>query len=413
MSFYEINSYHVFLLAMGACLILAYWLPQLFFRRQPSSTALIMVLGMLCFELLPFMPEPLNPLKAPRIWEVASEMVVIVVLFATGLSIDRIPDRKSWQSTIRLLAIAMPLTIAMVAVLGWALAGMTIAGALTLGAVLAPTDPVLAGDVQVGPPTKGGEHPVRFTLTTEAGLNDGLAFPFVYLGLAIATQGPHPSNWLLEWLTLDVAYRIFVGILAGSALGWLLGRMSFSTPGSMALAESGPGVIALASTFLCYGFVELLEGYGFLAAFFAGLFYRRVEEDHSFHHRMHLFSESIEQTLTAFLLFALGSTLPALWPYLDWRHSLIGFGLILAIRPMAALFSLIGTKVAPAERFAVSFLGVRGIGSVYYMAYASGHLEFVNKQELWALVIYTIFASAVIHGATAGMIVSHVTGNRR
>ena len=104
----------------------------------------------------------------------------------------------------RLLVIAMPLTVAAIALLGWALAGLTVAGAVMLGAVLSPTDPVLAGDVQVGPPLEGREHPVRFTLTAEAGLNDGLAFPFVYLGLIIAAQGTNPWEWLVDWLLRDV-----------------------------------------------------------------------------------------------------------------------------------------------------------------------------------------------------------------
>ena len=111
------------------------------------------------------------------------------MLFATGLRIDDLGGWRLWRPTVGLLAVTMPLTIAAVAVLGWALTGMTLAGALLLGAVLAPTDPVLAGDIQVGPPLEGREHPVRFALTTEAGLNDGLAFPFVYLALHVAAGG--------------------------------------------------------------------------------------------------------------------------------------------------------------------------------------------------------------------------------
>jgi sodium/hydrogen antiporter len=402
----------VLLVAIGGCIILAYWLPQAFLRSLPSSAPLIMVFGMLCYQFLPSMPQPFDPIASPVIWEMTSEIVVIVVLFATGLRIDRIPDWRNWLPTVRLLANAMPLTIAAVAILGWALAGMTIAGAVTLGAVLAPTDPVLAGDVQVGPPSKGMEHPLRFTLTTEAGLNDGFAFPFVYLGLAIATQGTNPSSWFTDWLAFDVVYRIIVGTAAGCGLGWLLGKVNFSTEGGRTLAKTGPGVIALAGTLLCYGLVELIQGYGFLAVFFAGLFYRRHDEAHEFHGRMHIFSESIEQALTAFLLFALGSAMPALWPYFDWRHTVIGFGLIFAIRPLASLLSLIGSGIPMPERYAVSFLGVRGIGSIYYMAYAASHIDFINKEELWALVAYTIFASAVIHGASAKLIVRYATGGR-
>jgi hypothetical protein len=206
--------------------------------------------------------------------------VLIVVLFATGLRIDSLGTYRLWQPAFRLLAVTMPLTITAVGLLGWGLAGMTVAGAIMLGAVLAPTDPVLAGDAQVGPPLEGGEHPVRLALTAEAGLNDGLAFPFVYLGLLVAALGAESSGW-------------FSAVL-GAVVGWALGKSLFHMRGGETLGQTGPGVIALASVLLCYGLVELAEGYGFIAVFVAGLICRRVEERHQFHKTLHTFSESIE-----------------------------------------------------------------------------------------------------------------------
>ena len=103
-----------------------------------------------------------------------------------GLKLDRPVSWRGWESSWRLLGIAMPLTIAGIAFLGWTILGLGIGAALLLGAVLAPTDPVLASDIQVGPPQSGKEDEVRFALTSEAGLNDGAAFPFVYLAIAIA-----------------------------------------------------------------------------------------------------------------------------------------------------------------------------------------------------------------------------------
>jgi hypothetical protein len=156
------------------------------------------------FWLIPDMPKALDPREASRIWELTSEIAVIVALFGTGIRIDNLASYRRWRPTIRLLVLAMPLTIAGVAFLGYAFAGMTLAGAILLGAVLAPTDPVLAEDVQVGSPTEGGEHPVRFALTTEAGLNDGLAFPFVYLGLIVGSAAFSATSLLTEWLLHDV-----------------------------------------------------------------------------------------------------------------------------------------------------------------------------------------------------------------
>lgn len=406
---FGVEPYHVLLAATGTVLLLAYWLPRLVFRRPPASSALLMLLGLVAYSVLPGMPEALDPTAAPRIWELISELVVIIVLFATGLRIDDITGYRLWLPTIRLLAVAMPLTITAVALLGWGIAGMTVAGAVLLGAALAPTDPVLAGDVQVGPPLEGQEHPVRFALTTEAGLNDGLAFPFVYLGLLIAAESANPAGWLHEWVLRDLGYRIVVGVAVGALCGWLLGKIMFAMPGRSPLAQSGPGVIALAGALFCYGIVELAEGYGFIGAFVAGVIVRRTEEKHEFHRRLHGFAEAIEHALTAILLVLLGSTLPSLWPALDWQHSVIGFGLILVIRPLAAWVSLGGTGFSRTERAVVSFFGVRGIGSIYYVAYASGHMEFINEDQIWALVAYTILASTVIHGMTARLVVDPLT----
>ena len=155
---------------------------------------------------------------------------------------------------------------------------------------------------------------------------------------------------------------------------------------------------------LCYGVVELAEGYGFIGAFTAGLMCRRVQEKHHFHKRLHAFSEAVEHVLTAFLLLLLGGILPALWPVLDWRHSLIGFGLLLVIRPLVGWLSLLGSGMSSGDRLIVGFFGVRGIGSIYYVGYATGHMEFVNEDQLWALVAYTIFASALFHGATSFLV---------
>lgn len=394
------DPHHILLAALGASLLLSYWLPRLVFRRTPAASALLMAFGMIGSVLFPGIFDNLDPTANPGIWELTAEIVVIVVLFSTGLRIDEIGGLRLWRPTIGLLSVTMLLTIAAVALLGWAMAGMTLAGALLLGAVLAPTDPVLAGDVQVGPPLEGREHPVRFSLTTEAGLNDGLAFPFVYLALHVAAGEFGPSGWI-TWLFWDVFYRIMVGAGLGAAIGWLLGRILFAVPAWNTLARSGPGVLALAGVFLCYGLVELAEGYGFIAAFVSGIVVRRAEAGHRFHQRLHTFSESIENAMTAILLVLLGGIMPALWPYLTWQHSVIGFGLILVIRPLAGMLAMLGTDRTARERGVIAFYGVRGIGSIYYLGYAATHIEFMDEGALWALVSFTIFASTVIHGFTA------------
>jgi NhaP-type Na+/H+ or K+/H+ antiporter len=407
---FEFSAYHIVLLGAGAAIILAYWLPRFISGREPAASALLIGLGLIGFGWIPDLPQAVSPITRPKPWEIVSELCVIAGLFGVGLRIDRLMDRVTWAPTVRLLTVAMPVTILAVALCGWWLAGMTLAGALLLGAVLAPTDPVLAGDVQVGRPTEGGEHPVRFTLTTEAGLNDGLAFPFVHLGAAIAAAGVLTPELLGEWVVRDLLYRAVVGGVVGAGTGWLLGKILFEWPRENALAKTEAGVIALAGVFVAYGAAELLEGYGFVAAFVAGLTLRRMESEHEFHGRLHDFVESIEHALTAVLLIALGAALPALVPALNWAGAAIGAALLLLIRPLAGWFSLAGTHLKGRERLVAAVYGVRGVGSIYYLSYAGSHLDLVNEAELWATVAFAIFASTILLGFTAGVALEKATG---
>lgn len=406
---FEFDSYHVLLAVAGLSIILSYWWPRFISGREPAASALLLLTGFVAFSWVPGMPEAINPLASPRIWEIAAELCVILGLFGTGLRIDRLVGRDLWKPTLRLLAIAMPLTIIALAIVGWQAAGMTLAGALLLGAVLAPTDPVLAGEVQVGRPSEGGEQPVRFALTTEAGLNDGLAFPFVHLGVLIAATGAVSAGLFAEWAMRDVVYRVLVGAAGGAGVGWLLGKFLFDWPRGNALAKTQTGVVAFAGVIFAYGLTELIEGYGFIAAFVAGLVLRRQESEHDFHARLHDFSESLEHTLTAMILVALGAALPSLWPFLGWPEAIIGLSLIFIIRPVAAWFALSGLKLRWRPRAVIAFYGVRGIGSVYYLAYAAHHVELVNEGALWAIVAFTIVLSTSIHGLTAGLAVERVT----
>lgn len=407
MGFFDLDWYHALLAGAGIAIIVSYWLPRFVSGREPAASALLVLAGMAAFAL-PGMPGPPDPLTYPGAWEVVAELCVIIGLFGTGLRIDRLAGHGHWHDTLRLLAIAMPLTIAALALFGWAFAGMTLAGALLLGAILSPTDPVLAGDVQVGPPQEGGEHPVRYALTTEAGLNDGLAFPFVHLGILIAGAGMMTFDLALEWTLRDVIWRITVGTIGGVAAGWLLGKIMFAWPRGNPLARTQSGVIAFAGVLVAYGATELVEGYGFIAAFVAGLVLRREESHDRFHKRLHDFSESLEHSLTAVLLVALGAALPGLWPYLDWQHAAIALALVFVIRPLTAWASLARSEMVGRERLVVAFYGVRGIGSVYYLAYATSKIELTDEAALWATVAFTVVLSTVVHGLTAGIAVERV-----
>ena len=408
---YELSGYHFLLATVGLTIVLAYWLPRFVSGREPAASALLIALGY--FAVIATKGAiAIDPITTPKPWEVVSELCVVVGLFGVGLRIDRLTSRGLWTPTIRLLTIAMPLCIAAVAVAGWA-TGMTLAGALLLASILAPTDPVLAGDVQVGLPLEGGEHPVRFALTTEAGLNDGLAFPFVYLALAIAAAGTISPELIGTWLARDVAYRIAVGVGSGVALGWLLAKILFDWPAKNPLAKTESAVIAFAGVLIVYGLTELVEGYGFIAAFVSGIALRHSESKHEFHTKLHDFSQSIEHVLTSLLLIALGAAIPTLLPHLSWPGLAIGLGLIFVIRPITAWTALGGVVPRGRERAVIAFYGVRGIGSIYYIGYACSHIDMVDEPALWATVAFTIVASTVFHGFTAGLAVEHATGEKQ
>lgn len=394
---------------IGAGIILAFWLPRWVSGREPAAAPLLVGAGCVASLLVPGLGDIVDPIRHPRGWEIASEIAVVIALFGTGLRIDRLVSRSEWQPTARLLVVAMPLCIAAVTWLGWQYGGLTLAAAMLFAASLAPTDPVLASDVQVGPPLEGGEHPVRFSLTAEAGLNDGLAFPFVILAMIVAGSGWQPGEWGLDWLVRDVLYRSVAGLAGGALTGWLLGKLLFAYPRNNSLADTDAGVVALAGAMLAFGLTELVEGYGFLAAFVSGVALRQSEQKHEFHRTLHDFTGAIEHAMLALLLVAIGAAVPALSMWLEWPLALIGLALIFVLRPLTAWLALVGTQLRGRARLVVAFYGVRGIGTIYYLAFALGALPLADRREIWAAAVFVIVVSTLVHGLTAGAAVDRAT----
>lgn len=405
----SLSPVDVALICAGAGIILAYWLPRLVSGREPAATPLLIAAGAGIGLAFPGFADRIDPVRNSGIWYTASAVTVAIALFGSGLRIDRLGGLRLWSPAVRMLVLAMPLTIASVALLGWQFAGLGAGAAILLGASLAPTDPVLAGDVQVGPPLEGGEHPVRFTLTSEAGLNDGLGMPFVMLALLVLGGGSF-ADWGGRWLLVDMGWRIVAGAGGGVATGWLLGKLLFDWPRGNPLADTDSGVVALAGAMLAYGLTEILHGYGFIAVFVAGIMLRRQEERHDFHRTLHDFSTNVEHALVSVLLVALGIALPALWPALTWPLAAIGAALVFIIRPVTGWLSLAGTSLRPRERAVVAFYGVRGIGTICYLSYGLGETMIADARAIWAAGAWVIVISAVVHGLTAGAAVERVAG---
>ena len=335
-------------LVAGLAILLAAVLPSTLSRLAISPPMVLLAAGM-GMGLLPLGDDRfLDPVANRAMVEQVTQFAVLLALMGVGLALDR-PLRlrrpkewRRWSATWRLLFAAMPLSIGAVWLLGWWGLGLAPATALLLGAVLAPTDPVLAGDVQVGGPDvktqeedeRDERHEVRFALTSEAGLNDGLAFPFVYAAIFLLEKGT-TTAWVGRWVAWELVAKVVIGLLVGALVGWLLANLAFrARRASLRLAEQGEPLLALAALATSYGAAELVGGYGFIAVFFCGMAVRNAERSHDYNEAMHGVVERLERLLTLLVLLCLGMAMTrGLLDALDWRGVVVGVALILLLRP--------------------------------------------------------------------------------
>jgi sodium/hydrogen antiporter len=344
--------------------------------------------------------------------ERASEIAVFVALFAAGLRLDRRLRWRAWRSTVLLLGVVMPLTIAGVAAFGAVGMSLSAGAAIVLGAALAPTDPVLAGELGVGPPERDEAEPA-FALTSEAGLNDGLAFPFVLLGLIVA--GGWDAGEIGEWLAADVVYATLAGLAIGAAGGWGLSALAARLRERSLVDRELDGWAALGAVLAIYGVTQVAGAYGFLAAFAGGIAFRRRERDHEYNASVHAGAATVEKMLELAMILFLGSLIT-----LDGLEApgvggwLLAPLLLLVIRPAASAVGLIGSPLRPHERAWVAWFGVRGVGSLYYAAAAIGAGALAPAEErtvAWTIVAVVV-VSIVVHGVTGTPLTRRLLGER-
>ncbi len=410
--------------ALAGALLIATALLATRLKPLPVSTAMLYLavglgLGPFGFGIL-----WLNAAGQAPLLELVAEIAVIVSLFSAGLKM-RVPlSLKSWHVPIRLAFLSMTLTVGLIAALGMWLLALPLGAAILLGAVLAPTDPVLASDVQL-------EHArhrdrLRFSLTAEAGLNDGTAFPFVMLGLGLLGLHELGANgW--RWLAVDVLWSIPAGFAVGALLGTLVGRLVVYLRHRHQEALGRDEFIALGLLALAYGVALIIHSYGFLAAFAAGVAVRTVErrcssgdpppdiaelqltgkqQEIATHEEvapaymaeavLH-FNEQIERLLEVILVMLVGSLLvPDL---LRWDALWFCAALFLVIRPASVLIGMFGGNEPDLRTGMLAWFGIRGIGSIYYLAYAINHgLDPAIAQVLISMTLLTICGSILIHG---------------
>ena len=400
-------------------------------KRLPLTTGMLylaagVALGPAGVALLEF-----DPVADSALLERLAEVAVLVSLFGAGLKLRRALSDKRWHLPVRLATFSMAVTVGLVTLLGVFGLGLPLGAAVLLGAILAPTDPVLASDVQVEHPTDHDR--LRFALTGEAGLNDGAAFPFVMLGLGLL--GLHDLGELgWRWLAVDVAWACTVGIAVGWALGWAVSRVVLWLRRERKEAVGLDDLLALGLIALAYGLALLLSGYGFLAVFAAGFALRREERRASeaargadapppdvrtaalageaediatapdtapaYMAQAALgFTEQLERLLEVGLVLLLGGMLSTRTLAVDgwWFIPL----LFLVVRPIAVLVGAPMRGAPRLQRGLTMWFGIRGIGSVYYLMFAIEHgVEGPLAERLVALVFTTVAASIVLHGVS-------------
>ncbi|WP_347277459.1 sodium:proton antiporter [Pseudanabaena sp. FACHB-2040] len=390
------DTYILIMLAIGL-LLLVITLSSGWLNRLPLSYALIYLIAGI--GLSPYGLNLIQVRPDAEFLERLTEFVVLISLFSCGLKISCPLRHWNWNATVRLIGGLMPLTIAAVAATAHYGLGMGWGGAVLLGAILAPTDPVLASDVQLT--SVNDRDTLRFGLTSEGGLNDALAFPFVYFGLHWI-EDPKWHHWILEWTAVDLLWEIGAGIVMGVVVARIVAKTYQQLQRIRPSDEVMEVFVSLGTVLLVYSLTELAHGYGFIAVFVAGVVVQRTYDPEK--QQVHLeFTETIEKLLEVGTILLLGSLL-RIEPMLRFLpQTLLIAGLLLfVIRPIGAWICTTGEGYRPIVRGLFGWFGIRGVGSIYYLTFALGEgLEGgVGEQIAW-ITLSTIVLSVVLHGVTS------------
>jgi NhaP-type Na+/H+ or K+/H+ antiporter len=423
---------------VGVLLITLVLLGTLMGRLPLSSAMIYLVIGWLLGPAALNVLTP-DPLRHAALLERFTEIALLISLFAVGLQLGEPLRSHRWRLPVRLAFLSMTAMVAMITAVGVWLLGLPTGAAVLLGAILAPTDPVLASGVHSEP----GPHPDRlgFSLAGEGGLNDGAAFPFVMLGLGLL--GVHDLGpGLVRWWGLDLLWATVGGIAVGAALGALSGWLVVNLRGHHHAAVGLDMFLGLGLIALAYGLAQLVLASGFLAVFASGLALQRVREQplgdtrpllaaagaagHSYetlathsHHAsatmrdsVQLFNGQLEKLAELALVLLVGAMLayakplPAVW----WFVPLV----LLVLRPLSTVPAVVGERLTLPQGTMIGWFGIRGIGSVFYLLFALGQdLDAGVTEPLVSLTLWTVAASIVLHGLTAQPLMRRYLTRRR
>lgn len=380
-----------------------------------------------------------NPLKQSALLEILTEVAVLISLFSAGVKMPVPVSFARWRTPILLASASMTVSVGMVAAFAHYLLGLPLGAGVLLGAILAPTDPVLATDVQIRHP--GDRDQLRFTLTCEAGMNDGSAFPFVLLGLGLL--GLHElGEFGLRWALVDVLWATIGGIAIGVIAGAALAHLGWKLRGGSSEYKLMDDFLGLGLIGVVYGVSLLANAWGFLAVFFAAVALRQTElklaatrrnvptrsqvgeiEQHDSNTIPEeppptvsggslIFKEHLERLSEMLLILLVGGMMfPDSW---SWRAVALAVFLFLVARPVSVLPSLLGTRTSWPMRGMVGWFGVRGIGSLYYLMYAIQHgLPEPLALELIQLTLIVVTLSILAHGISVKPMMSRFWRHRK
>lgn len=330
-----------------------------------------------------------------------TEFVVIVSVFSCGLKMNRPFKLWAWQTTARLIGFLMPISILAIAAICHFLLDFDWGAAILLGAILAPTDPVLASEVQLAHVEDRDE--LRFGLTSEGGLNDALAFPFVYFGL-YWIKDSNWENWFKQWVAIDLVWAIASGIVMGIVVAKAVVWIDKHVQRFREVDDLMEDFIALSTILLTYSLTELVNGYGFLAVFVAGVVvqdsYYRDQEKRLAQIR---FTERVEKLLEVGTILILGSLL-LVAPIIKYSGQalLLAALLLFVIRPVGVWISMLGSRIPAPTRWLFGWFGIRGVGSLYYLTYAFGKgLKGETGEQIAWITYIIVVISVILHGISA------------
>lgn len=411
-------------ITLGALLVIV-TLTGTIIQRLPLTATIVYLLAGIIIGPLGFDLTRIDAFQRAGLIERLAEIGVIVSLFTTGLML-RLPFHyPHWKITGRLAFLSMAVTVCLVAAVGYFGLGLSLGLAILLGAILAPTDPVLASEVQLE--SLADKDKLRFSLTGEAGLNDGTAFPFVMLGLGFL--GLHElGSYGWRWIAVDLLWGVAGGLGIGALFGVLASKLVLHLRVRHESAFGREEFLAFGIIGLTYGVALLLHAYGFLAVFAAGLAIRHLERRHTGPEpppslgalasepdvekakhpaiaTAYLAEALLESTKRAEKLLEVGLVLvlglmltPAVFTIANlWFAPL----LFLVIRPISVSLGLLGCRPSGREWVLLSWFGIRGVGSIYYLMYAIAHgISEGPARELITITLATITVSILIHGAS-------------